>query len=153
MDRSAYRTCMIPFMKGGGPDRKLRFCIGAKVCSKKSKDEAEAREVCLLPKEPKPAKEPKPRKSSGRGIDPVQLAGCISTNMDLANLTRENLPTRLEAAITHCKAGKSSTKPLTYKRFMSSCIKETSEGGDFIHSQPDIKRCQVRWNELRGGSQ
>ncbi|KKN59504.1 hypothetical protein LCGC14_0541180 [marine sediment metagenome] len=148
MNRSAYTNCMIPFMKGGGPDRKLRFCIGAKVCSGKAQTEAEAKQICVN----QPAKEPKPRKSSGRGrgVDPVQLAGCISANMDLANLTRENLPTRLEAAITHCKAGKSSAKPLTYKRFMSSCIKETSEGGDFIHSQPDIKRCQTKWNAMRG---
>ncbi|KKM97414.1 hypothetical protein LCGC14_1168180 [marine sediment metagenome] len=145
MDRAKYTNCMIPFMKGGGPDRKLRFCIGAKVCSGKAKTEAEAEQICIN----QPAKEPKPRKSSGRGIDPVKLAGCISTNMDLANLTPDNLRARLETAITHCKAGKSSTRPLTYKRFMSSCIKETSEGGDFIHSQPDIKRCQTKWNAMR----
>ena len=147
MDRSAYTTCMITWMKGGGPDRKSRFCIGAKLCSGKAKSEEEAKQICLS----LPAKEPKPRKTSGRGIDPVKLASCISTNIDLASLTLDNMPARLEAAITHCSTGKSSTKPLTYKRFMSSCIKETSEGGDFIHSQPDIKRCQAKWNEMRGG--
>jgi len=112
-----------------------------------AKSEAEAEQICIN----QPAKEPKPRKSSRRGIDPVKLAGCISTNMDLANLTADNLKARLETAITHCSTGKSSARPLSYKRFMSSCIKETSEGGDFIHSQPDIKRCQTKWNAMREG--
>jgi len=138
---------MIPFMKGGGPGRKLRFCIGAKVCSGKAKSEAEAEQICIN----QPAKEPKPRKTSARGIDPVKLASCISTNMDLTNLTVDNMPARLEAAITHCSTAKASTKPLTYKRFMSSCMKESGNGGDFIHSQREIKACQAKWNEVRGG--
>lgn len=98
MDRSAYNKCMIPWMKGGGPDRKLRFCIGAKICSSKSKTEAEAREVCLLPKEPKPLK------SFGRGIDPVKLATCITGAVSLANLTPENFKVRLEEAIAKCSS-------------------------------------------------
>ena len=63
--REVYTQCMIPHMKGGGPDRKLRFCIGAKLCSGKAKTEAEARELCLLPKEPKPATAKK-----ARGVNP-----------------------------------------------------------------------------------
>ncbi len=56
MDRVAYNKCMSPHMKGGGEDRKLRFCIGAKLCSGKFNTEEEARKACLVPKEPKPQK-------------------------------------------------------------------------------------------------
>lgn len=82
MDRKQYTACMVPFMKGGGPDRKLRFCIGAKLCSGKSKTEEEAKKVCLLPKEPKPAKALK-RKGAGQSCDKVagKLAECVVSRL------------------------------------------------------------------------
>lgn len=55
-NRQEYNKCMIPYMRDGGEDRKLRFCLGAKLCSGKAKDEEEAKYLCSLPKEPKPAK-------------------------------------------------------------------------------------------------
>ncbi len=146
MDRAAYNKCMIPFMKGGGPDRKLRFCIGAKTCSGKAKSEAEAEQICIN----QPAREPKPHKGSRHSIDPVNLATCMSTKMNMEGLTVDNLPARLESAIKLCSMTKAGSPP-TYKRFMTSCIKETgSGGGDWRDSQPDIKKCQAKWNELRG---
>lgn len=83
MDRSAYNKCMIPWMKGGGPDRKLRFCIGAKLCSGHAKDEAEAREVCLLPKEPKPARAFKGKRSTEQSCEKsaVKVAECVVSHL------------------------------------------------------------------------
>ena len=81
--REEYNKCMIPFMKGGGEDRKLRFCIGAKLCSGKSKTEEEAREICLLPKEPKPVKAKTKRngaKSCETGV--MELTQCILDTLD-----------------------------------------------------------------------
>ncbi len=81
MDRKQYNSCMIPHMKGGGPDRKLRFCIGAKLCSGKSKTEEDAKEVCLLPKEPKPARASKGKRSTGQSCEKsvLTLAECVVT--------------------------------------------------------------------------
>lgn len=83
MDRSAYNKCMIPWMKGGGENRKLRFCIGAKLCSSKSKTEEEAREVCLLPKEPKPARAFKGKRSTGQSCEKsaLKVAECVVSRL------------------------------------------------------------------------
>jgi len=74
---------MIPWMKGGGEDRKLRFCIGAKLCSGKSKTEEEAREVCLLPKEPKPLKIMQKRDGESCEKEVMELAHCIVDRIDM----------------------------------------------------------------------
>ena len=63
MDRQQYNKCMSPWIKGTGiakEERKMRFCTGAKICSGKAKTEEEAIALCKLPK---PAKEPKGKKS------------------------------------------------------------------------------------------
>ena len=57
MDKKKYNNCMKPYITGTGlkpEERKLRFCIGAKVCSGKANTEEDARLICL---QPKPAKE------------------------------------------------------------------------------------------------
>ena len=61
--REAYNSCMKPHISGKHEDRKMDFCIGAKICSGKAKDEDEARRLCLLPKEAKEAKGKKGKKS------------------------------------------------------------------------------------------
>lgn len=56
MDRQAYNDCMKPYISGKGmskEERRLRFCVGAKVCSGKAKTEEEAAQVCSVPKAPK----------------------------------------------------------------------------------------------------
>lgn len=55
MDREAYNNCLKPYISGkqSKSERSLNFCIGAKVCSGKVEIEAEARQLCSLPKEPK----------------------------------------------------------------------------------------------------
>ncbi len=83
MDRAAYNKCMSPHMKGGGPDRKLRFCVGAKLCSGKFKTEEEAKKACLVPKEPKPAKALKGKKGAGQSCEKsVQKAAeCVVSRL------------------------------------------------------------------------
>ena len=64
MDRAQYNKCLVPYISGTGKskeERKLRFCVGAKLCSGKSKTEEEAIAVCKLPK---PAKPPTTKKAT-----------------------------------------------------------------------------------------
>ena len=92
--RQEYNNCMVKFMTGGGPERKTRFCIGAKVCSKKASNEQEAAKLCA-----EAAANPKPAKTSTRRgrskFDPNGLAECVMGKMDGATLTRVNLSTAL----------------------------------------------------------
>ena len=62
-NREEYNTCMRPYMTGSKPkeQRKLDFCVGAKVCSGKAKTEEEAKAICSIPKLPKWAKEILPK--------------------------------------------------------------------------------------------
>ncbi|KKN28446.1 hypothetical protein LCGC14_0854140 [marine sediment metagenome] len=69
MDRQAYNTCMSPHMKGTGltkDERRMKMCIGAKLCTGKASTEKEAIALCNLPKEPKPASTAK----KARGVNP-----------------------------------------------------------------------------------
>lgn len=151
MKQEDYRTCMSEGLKGktglSKEERQLLFCTQSQLCSGKAATKAEAEQICIN----QPPKEPKLRKSRGGKcvIDP-KMVSCIASNLEIEKLTVDNLPARLEVAITHCTVGNGSSKPLTYKRFMNSCMKESATGGDFIHSQKEIKACQAKWNEMRG---
>ncbi|MDD5220289.1 MAG: hypothetical protein PHV11_06970 [Candidatus Bipolaricaulis sp.] len=60
MDREKYNACMSPYIRGKEKtkeERRLGFCIGAKVCSGKAKTEEEARTLCNAPRLPKWAAE------------------------------------------------------------------------------------------------
>jgi len=132
--REQYNTCMKPYISGQHEDRKLDFCIGAKMCAGKASTEEEARQICLLPKEPKA---PRTRRSSS--IDIPKLASCVATTIALEELTAENLVSRLQSAMQAC-----SDKPTTsYKRFMNACLKE--QDGTFKTQLHDIKVCKARW--------
>ena len=82
MDRAAYNNCMSPHMKGGGPDRKIRFCIGAKLCSGKFSTEEEAKKACLIPKEPKPLKV-KAKRGGAESCEKsaVKVAECVVSRL------------------------------------------------------------------------
>ena len=58
-NREEYNTCMKPYITGKGKtkeQRKLDFCIGAKMCSGKAKTDEEAKGICDVPRLPKWAK-------------------------------------------------------------------------------------------------
>lgn len=65
MDRKVYNKCMGDYIRGKGKtpeERRIGFCVGAKMCSGKAAEESEARELCLVARsEPKP---PKVRKNA-----------------------------------------------------------------------------------------
>lgn len=73
--REKYNACMRPYIKGKDKtkeQRQMDFCIGAKVCSGKAKDE-EARQLCSLPKEPKPPKRTKRKQAEQDTCNPNQF--------------------------------------------------------------------------------
>ena len=103
--REEYNACMVPFMKGGGPDRKVRFCIGAKLCSGKSKSEEEAKHLCSLPKEPKPTKARKSKDGAKSCEKEVrELAHCIVDKIDM-NLAHNinSIEVAIVNAMMECK--------------------------------------------------
>jgi len=128
----------------GKEERKLEFCILSKLCSQKSKDREEAREVCLLPKEAKPPKVKRARKSS---IDTATLASCVIKALDGSEITLVNLT----SIIADC-TGQKTAKPLTRERFIKQCFKENgtpSEMGGYAIKEAQRLRsfCTAQWKE------
>ena len=103
MTRDDYNSCMIPYMKGSGENKRLDFCVGAKVCSGKADTEEEARQICIS-EPPKPSKTSKTKKSCSSQMK--ELADCI-----VESLTPEMLggPRKLETILTEilqeCQCG------------------------------------------------
>ena len=146
MDRKEYTNCMVPYMRGGGPDRKERFCIGAKICSKKAANEQEAAKLCA-----EAAANPKPPKPKGvrRGkIDTATLAACVIKGLDGAEISLATL-TPIIASCT----GQKVTKPLTQEGFIKKCFKENMVTGDMKEAQKLRTMCAAQWKEKEAGSE
>jgi hypothetical protein len=75
--REEYNACMRPYMTGGGTDRKTRFCVGAKLCSGKARNEEEAKELCSQPKPPKAVKVGKVKRGQSCEKNAQQVAECV----------------------------------------------------------------------------
>jgi len=101
--RQEYTDCMKPFMTGGGPDRKERFCKGAKICSGKASTEQEAAQLCAeAAANPKP---PKARKAGKKGSGSVNVSGvaaCLVTKINPEELTEENIKETFTKALKAC---------------------------------------------------
>ena len=122
-DRTAYNKCMKPWMSGGGEDRRLRFCIGAKICSGRTNNEEEARRICLT----EPKKEPSTGKKRGScNTNMAELATCTIAKIDLDMVTPENFEKVLSEALQECSCGKIK-KPKKPSRMQSVMKKMTPE--------------------------
>jgi len=131
--REEYTNCMVPYMRGGGPDRKLRFCTGAKVCSGKAATEEEARQICIS----EPPKEPKARKTKKKGDcgkEMAQVATCVVPFISAED--KLTLP-RLTEILQQCACGK--IEKSSREKFIKRCFKENSSTGNL---QIDIKEAQ-----------
>jgi len=103
MTREEYQSCLKPYISGHHEDRKLDFCIGAKVCSKGISQD-EAGRLCSLPKE---QKEPKLRKSRavGKSCSPQSLntmAACLLTRI---NFSATDMEKELRDNLASCMCG------------------------------------------------
>ena len=94
MDRVKYNTCMSPHMKGKGltkDERRMKMCVGAKLCTGKANTEKEAIALCNLPREPKPGSVKK-----ARGVNPCVrdvtarvASGELPQDTDVLDVCRE----------------------------------------------------------------
>lgn len=81
MNRQEYNQCMVKFITGkdkSKEQRKLDFCIGAKVCSKGLSEE-EAEEICSQPKPPKAPKLGKAKRGQSCEKSVFKVAECVVT--------------------------------------------------------------------------
>jgi len=106
--RPEFNDCMKPYMKGGGPDRKLRFCTGAKICSGKAASEEEARQICISA----PPKEPKVRKSRATGkscsVEAIEkVTACLASRI---NFEATDMNKELRNNLSFCMCGKTEKK-------------------------------------------
>ena len=109
--REEYNTCMKPYISGAGKppeERKLGFCIGAKMCSGKARTSEEAKTICLNapPKEPKPRKGRKRSERLNCGQDMAELATCVTKNLNMDDMTATSFRLILAETLLKCRCGK-----------------------------------------------
>lgn len=140
--RKEYTDCMVPWMTGGGPDRKERFCIGAKVCSKGVSQEEGARLCAEAAANPKPPRVQKIRRGK---VDTDILATCIIKGLDGSEPTLANL----NKILAGCSGQK--PKPPTREKFIKQCFKENTAGDGFQYDIKEAQRlrsfCTAKWKE------
>lgn len=92
MDRAKYNSCMSPYMKGQMPveERRLKFCVGSKLCSGKAKSEEEARRICSQPKPPKPESARRVKKPVSCEKEMFQLTECMVEHIDMDQASNVN---------------------------------------------------------------
>jgi hypothetical protein len=92
--RKEYNACMRPYITGSKPkeQRKLDFCVGAKICSGKAPSREDAIQLCSLPKEPKENKKPSRKIAKGQTCEKqaVQIAECMLNKIDFKNAMNIN---------------------------------------------------------------
>lgn len=109
MDRQKYNACMRPFITGSKPkeQRKLDFCVGAKICSGKAKSKEEAEKLCSLPKEPREPKIKRKQSPQTCEKEAIKLTQCMvpKIDMDLAS-NINSIGTAIINAMVECKCPK-----------------------------------------------
>jgi len=92
MRRDEYNACIRPYITGSKPkeQRRLDFCIGAKICSGKAKDEEEARRICIQSPEPK-APNPRRARSKAKSCEKqaLEISQCMVDYFERNNLYRQ----------------------------------------------------------------
>ena len=131
MDRKSYNSCMSPHMKGTGlskDERRMKMCIGAKLCTGKATTEKEAIALCNLPREPKPASAKKARgvvNPCVRDVSARVASGELPANTDIADVCAE-IPDEPEPGIK-VKIG-NRKKMLSMDEFERICPCAIKEG-------------------------
>lgn len=106
-DRQEYNQCMRPYITGKKAleQRRLDFCIGAKMCSGKVSSKDEAKEICLAPKPASAVSARKSRngaKSCQRQVE--ELASCTVQHIDMDQASNINsIEVALLNAMMECK--------------------------------------------------
>ena len=156
MERTEYNNCMKPYISGQHEDRKMAFCIGAKMCTGKAKNEKEAEQICLA----QPPKEPKPRKTRGGAkLDVQAFSACILPKIAIGTCGDGMSNVEMMKIVAEC-AGSTNTKVEKVendKKFLKKCVKEaTAEFEEmkgraikFQETAPLIKMCQLKLKDKK----
>lgn len=115
MTRQEYTTCMVPWMKGAGPKekRRMRMCIGAKICSGKANTEEDAKVICLQPRPEKAVKGRRGKKPVSCEKEVLRLATCVADHADMDLMGNINsLQIGVANALQECMCGRKS-EPLS----------------------------------------
>lgn len=145
MARENYVSCITPYMSGKGKtkeERRHAMCIGAKICSGRAADEAEAAALCE-----QAASEPKPAKSSGRSMrnfSPRDLAVCLLENLPPSDI---NLETLLKT-ISICQHRK---RDYSKRDYIKECIRAEAVTGSMGETIKLSKKCTLEWDEKKAG--
>ncbi len=142
---STYTLCMKPYMSGGGPDRKLRFCIGAKICSGKAADEETAKQICLSqpPKEQSTGTGAGKRQPKQCAENMAKLAACVISKIDWDAITQETFEEHLTQALRECscrpKKAKAALTP-TVRVFRNPSYPEVQGAARELEGYPEVQR-------------
>jgi len=103
MERAKYNACVANGLRGKEltkDERKLEFCVVAKVCSGKANNREEALTICSQPKPPKPEKTRKKKAETPESCekDVFKLSKCMVPHIDMDLAGNVN---SIEAAIVN----------------------------------------------------
>lgn len=128
-DRAQYNICMAPHISGQHADRKLDFCVGAKLCSGKIASLPEAEKICRE----QPPKEPKLRKGRGLGktCAPQSLdaiTNCLTTHIQInPTTTAAEMNRQLRDSLALCMCGQKTKRLSKAEQAVSSLDPEQRE--------------------------
>lgn len=107
--RQEYAQCIGRGMQGkqlSKEERKLEFCVVAKLCSNKSPNREEALRVCKLPKATKEPKGKRQRKPQSCEKEVQRLSRCMAENIDMDLASNINsVEMAIINAMMTCKCG------------------------------------------------
>lgn len=155
MNRAEYNECLRPYISGqkDQAQRKLDFCIGAKVCSGKAKTDEEAKTICLNT----PPGEAKPRKRKSCGCDLDAIAACAAPKIirHILETDIDVTPELIVEYFTQCAGGTHIGTTPSREKFIKKCFKENSTSGT---AQVDMKEatklrtfCITEYKRITGG--
>lgn len=160
--RTEYNQCIRPFITGTGKskeERKLNFCIGAKVCSGKAKNPEEAKQICLT-QPPKPAKQPKQRRAKGcPPCPPCEEAAAVVFEELPCPESRQRAIDNLDVILTNVKEGMAVKTLDLGNQVYSDIAKCHQDDGlpelakDFVSTLQDLSKryyFKSEINELKG---
>jgi hypothetical protein len=145
-----YSSCMTramrSFPKGiSREERGSRFCVSAKLCSGKAKDQRSAEQECA--NRPPPV----PRSGGRRGLDATAIAQCLAPK-----LTGSITVNQLATFISECSGrsgGRRIRSPKSAKNhFVKMCAAEGVVNGTFAESVRLQKQCGKKWDAQQAGA-
>ena len=153
MPNTEYTACMTKTMRDipkgiSKEERSAAFCVGAKLCSGKAKDENEARKLCAN-REPSA-----PRGGGGGGsrkkLDAEGIAACVLPQLSQVKTLSVQQLARFIADCSGKSGGKKIKRPETKSHFIGKCAMENAIKGTREETAKLRRECEQLWKERLG---